>query len=134
MILASVFSAAFYSVVCDFFNVVLLFFFFFFFSSRRRHTRCSRDWSSDVCSSELTTYVRSLIKECLTGAIVECGIQAPAARESPRRVQRRALGGVRCSHPRDPRSHDHLVGGDDPISVEIRETGDRPAPVAVRRI
>src|SRR2546422_10536000 len=23
---------------------------FFFFSSRRRHTRCSRDWSSDVCS------------------------------------------------------------------------------------
>src|SRR5205809_5350787 len=25
----------------------------FFFSSRRRHTRCSRDWSSDVCSSDL---------------------------------------------------------------------------------
>src|SRR2546429_2043480 len=25
-------------------------FVFFFFSSRRRHTRCSRDWSSDVCS------------------------------------------------------------------------------------
>src|SRR2546422_4006970 len=31
----------------------LLFLFFFFFSSRRRHTRCSRDWSSDVCSSDL---------------------------------------------------------------------------------
>src|SRR2546422_11600887 len=28
-------------------------FLFFFFSSRRRHTRCSRDWSSDVCSSDL---------------------------------------------------------------------------------
>src|SRR6266511_5420544 len=28
--------------------------FFFFFSSRRRHTRFSRDWSSDVCSSDLT--------------------------------------------------------------------------------
>src|SRR5690606_39834218 len=26
---------------------------FFFFSSRRRHTRFSRDWSSDVCSSDL---------------------------------------------------------------------------------
>src|SRR5215472_14684825 len=25
---------------------------FFFFSSRRRHTRCLRDWSSDVCSSD----------------------------------------------------------------------------------
>src|SRR6266536_5255925 len=28
-------------------------FFFFFFSSRRRHTRSTRDWSSDVCSSDL---------------------------------------------------------------------------------
>src|SRR5256884_1639858 len=28
--------------------------FWFFFSSRRRHTRCSRDWSSDVCSSDLS--------------------------------------------------------------------------------
>src|SRR5258705_10283596 len=28
--------------------------FFFFFSSRRRHTRCLSDWSSDVCSSDLS--------------------------------------------------------------------------------
>src|SRR5690606_40487221 len=28
--------------------------FVFFFSSRRRHTRFSRDWSSDVCSSDLS--------------------------------------------------------------------------------
>src|SRR5205814_3684999 len=34
--------------------VVLYLFFFFFFSSRRRHTRCLSDWSSDVCSSDLT--------------------------------------------------------------------------------
>src|SRR2546429_9794556 len=34
----------------------ILWLFFFFFSSRRRHTRCSRDWSSDVCSSDLVTY------------------------------------------------------------------------------
>src|SRR5690349_24640120 len=27
--------------------------YFFFFSSRRRHTRSLRDWSSDVCSSDL---------------------------------------------------------------------------------
>src|SRR5256884_6602510 len=30
---------------------------FFFFSSRRRHTRCSRDWSSDVCSSDLAQQI-----------------------------------------------------------------------------
>src|SRR3989449_9693253 len=32
---------------------ILLVSYMFFFSSRRRHTRCSRDWSSDVCSSDL---------------------------------------------------------------------------------
>src|SRR5438067_1915886 len=36
-----------------------LFFFFFFFSSRRRHTRSKRDWSSDVCSSDLIGPSRS---------------------------------------------------------------------------
>src|SRR5207302_2455011 len=34
--------------------------FSFFFSSRRRHTRFSRDWSSDVCSSDLTGSDRGL--------------------------------------------------------------------------
>src|SRR5207247_3262024 len=28
----------------------------FFFSSRRRHTRSTRDWSSDVCSSDLGVF------------------------------------------------------------------------------
>src|SRR5690606_39453713 len=33
----------------------------FFFSSRRRHTRFSRDWSSDVCSSDLLLIITILI-------------------------------------------------------------------------
>src|SRR5687768_17786684 len=40
-------------IFCLFFFSFVFFFVFFFFSSRRRHTRCSRDWSSDVCSSDL---------------------------------------------------------------------------------
>src|SRR5207249_9051191 len=41
-------------IMSDFFVILFLFcFFFFFFSSRRRHTRSKRDWSSDVCSSDL---------------------------------------------------------------------------------
>src|SRR5438445_9094283 len=32
---------------------------YFFFSSRRRHTRYWRDWSSDVCSSDLFMFARS---------------------------------------------------------------------------
>src|SRR5256885_5502857 len=30
----------------------------FFFSSRRRHTRLQGDWSSDVCSSDLSTWIK----------------------------------------------------------------------------
>src|SRR5690554_1753982 len=37
-------------------------FFAFFFSSRRRHTRCGRDWSSDVCSSDLATPALGVFK------------------------------------------------------------------------
>src|ERR1041385_9389820 len=36
------------------------------FSSRRRHTRCSRDWSSDVCSSDLHQLARFIREHELT--------------------------------------------------------------------
>src|SRR6266436_4225636 len=42
------------------FLMLLIIIFFFFFSSRRRHTRCSRDWSSDVCSSDLEPWLDAL--------------------------------------------------------------------------
>src|SRR6266511_2458506 len=45
-------------------------FFFFFFSSRRRHTRFSRDWSSDVCSSDLTLLVINGDAALDSGAVV----------------------------------------------------------------
>src|SRR6266536_2006702 len=34
---------------------------FFFFSSRRRHTRSTRDWSSDVCSSDLSSWAEFML-------------------------------------------------------------------------
>src|SRR3989454_9561242 len=37
----------------------------FFFSSRRRHTRLQGDWSSDVCSSDLTGFENGLFEEAL---------------------------------------------------------------------
>src|SRR5690606_8401867 len=43
----------------------------YFFSSRRRHTRFSRDWSSDVCSSDL------LVAELSSGDLA--GVVAPSA-------------------------------------------------------
>src|SRR5439155_16216027 len=42
--------------------------FFFFFSSRRRHTRWPRDWSSDVCSSDLLTPLAGDAEDVVPGA------------------------------------------------------------------
>src|SRR5215469_4017108 len=44
---------------------------FFFFSSRRRHTRSLRDWSSDVCSSDLANAVIGRIRALLGNAALE---------------------------------------------------------------
>src|SRR5690349_22923724 len=45
-------------------HIVLLYsrasIYYFFFSSRRRHTRSLRDWSSDVCSSDLIDQERDV--------------------------------------------------------------------------
>src|SRR5699024_602405 len=43
------------------FYFVSFFSIFFFFSSRRRHTRSKRDWSSDVCSSDLNRLLHSIV-------------------------------------------------------------------------
>src|SRR5690606_40720815 len=56
------------SVVVFIFLDILFYPFFlvlnFFFSSRRRHTRFSRDWSSDVCASDLNHVA---VREGITG-------------------------------------------------------------------
>src|SRR5438067_5044176 len=59
--------------------------FIFFFSSRRRHTRSKRDWSSDVCSSDLgdVEALADAIRELLDdpGALARAREGARRARE-----------------------------------------------------
>src|SRR5207249_5885253 len=72
---------------------------FFFFSSRRRHTRSKRDWSSDVCSSDLDRGSHGgLFQRCLGFFPVRCiqlGSQIPPAEivgvGAPRGAQRLQL-------------------------------------------
>src|SRR5579872_3714820 len=52
--------------------------FCFFFSSRRRHTRCGRDWSSNVCSSDLAAGKTSLLDAILAMTPEEDRIQYSA--------------------------------------------------------
>src|SRR6266480_1673091 len=46
------------------------FLFIFFFSSRRRHTRLTCDWSSDVCSSDLTAITSFIVSFGVTKAVL----------------------------------------------------------------
>src|SRR5207249_5926511 len=75
----------------------------FFFSSRRRHTRSKRDWSSDVCSSDLRErladhwrfYVGAaagLVVAVALGAVLLLGGSHPGHPRNPFTVPRRAAG------------------------------------------
>src|SRR2546429_9276951 len=67
---------------------------FFFFSSRRRHTRCSRDWSSDVCSSDLKVHGQS--------RLLRHGIHiARPLKPNGRSIQHVLMPSV-CLHCQDP--------------------------------
>src|SRR5947209_9527716 len=65
---------------CVYFRESVWWLIFFFFSSRRRHTRYWRDWSSDVCSSDL--YCRMpAVRAAETAAV---GLTATASRTAAR--------------------------------------------------
>src|SRR5579885_2399093 len=68
--------------------------FFFFFSSRRRHTRSKRDWSSDVCSSDL---------RMVQGKVEHPVSSAGAAVDSTDR-----LAGEKLAHREAAERHDDL--------------------------
>src|SRR5215813_14949860 len=70
-------------------------FFFFFFSSRRRHTRCGRDWSSDVCSSDLADTLRydAVVIGAGTGGY-PCGIRLGQLGVKALVVDKEYAGGV----------------------------------------
>src|SRR5204862_5323060 len=68
----------------------------FFFSSRRRHTRSLRDWSSDVCSSDLTTEVDAALSP-LVGSYLRA-LAARAADEGlpEPRIMQSKIGRASC--------------------------------------
>src|SRR5699024_11608307 len=89
---------------------------FFFFSSRRRHTRSKRDWSSDVCSSDLVP-TRSEIAEAATA-------DEMAARTADRAEQ--VLGAIHAALRAEP--------GSAGTHLTIRYSSADRAGTSVRRI
>src|SRR5256884_1161886 len=96
--------------------ITLFVMFFFFFSSRRRHTRCSHDWSSDVCSSDLDVrrLLRGQAREAEAGRLPERD-REPGARARPDRgvgaveataLPRRVPDHARVRDPRGARALD----------------------------
>src|SRR2546429_2725974 len=64
----------------------------FFFSSRRRHTRCSRDWSSDVCSSDLLRELVQWARSELGQPVEKAVITVPAYFSDAQRTATREAG------------------------------------------
>src|SRR2546421_12276580 len=58
--------------------------YFFFFSSRRRHTRSDRDWSSDVCSSDLLRIAHATNRVVKKVDVLAQGSESGDGRESGR--------------------------------------------------
>src|SRR5207302_5180718 len=67
----------------------------FFFSSRRRHTRFSRDWSSDVCSSDLADAVHAVVPIAAAEQRQTVGAEREALVEAARAVLIEGAGFVR---------------------------------------
>src|SRR2546429_3032398 len=76
--------------------------FFFFFSSRRRHTRCSRDWSSDVCSSDLAAEIAAIKAIPRQEGVAEIRIPGERAYRERARLAREGI-------VVDRRIHDALI-------------------------
>src|SRR5699024_6294092 len=64
----------------------------FFFSSRRRHTRSKRDWSSDVCSSDLSQSPASVALDPTNGSFRRYSSQEVANMNSYSKLQSALLG------------------------------------------
>src|SRR5437868_10463035 len=67
-------------------------FFFFFFSSRRRHTRSKRDWSSDVCSSDLAVDPLGMARQAQSATRVVLGGDGIRIAHGRRRSEERRVG------------------------------------------
>src|SRR5438874_4133505 len=101
---------------CYYFAITCMF--FFFFSSRRRHTRSLRDWSSDVCSSDLTP--------CPAPDRMTCRVHP---------VRRATVAGTRLEHRACVvhTKHDRptLTDGGFPMDEKVRDCMT-PDPVALQ--
>src|SRR5699024_6989729 len=80
----------------------------FFFSSRRRHTRSKRDWSSDVCSSDLTRSLAAGLAGARSAGIADLTTAVMEARKSSVDAAIADLSGIQSGSV--PEATVHLVG------------------------
>src|SRR5699024_12151242 len=94
---------------------------YFFFSSRRRHTRSKRDWSSDVCSSDLAAKEKG----------IDADIFATAASDARAQLDSKTIDcvllGPQVSYMQDDfksmlEGRKNSLGNDIPLAVIVMKT------------
>src|SRR6266542_4581904 len=97
---------------------------FFFFSSRRRHTRCYRDWSSDVCSSDLS-------RDQASGATASHARSARRRRSAGALARNSAIAHAKSAAPVESiRARGLALGISWRRSTRGTTKGDRVTPIA----
>src|SRR2546421_6590494 len=108
--------------------------FFFFFSSRRRHTRSDRDWSSDVCSSDLRGRRRAA-SAVLDAGRKRAGMAEPTVASLPALdAGSRAGGAGRVSVGREHAAHSRGALSAAGSGAAVEERGEPPGGAAGGRL
>src|SRR3712207_7772089 len=100
---------------------------FFFFSSRRRHTRYWRDWSSDVCSSDLGWPAAEAPAPRDLGLADEGGGRRSGG-SGPRSFPRNVFAEAGHDFPHGPGSAEGLEARHDAVIRRLRRRGRNPKP------
>src|SRR5438067_7236043 len=108
--------------------------FFFFFSSRRRHTRSKRDWSSDVCSSDLR--IEGNVNRLLAEFCAHLGADDGDIANGERTERKTRLDDIE-NGGRDTRNLGQVVGiGEDAVRLRVAVIENLPGEllIAVSRV
>src|SRR5207245_6472009 len=98
-----------------------------FFSSRRRHTRCYRDWSSDVCSSDLEERLRQHKARHTEAGGQQCARLRCGTGRTGRHVEKQPVSNRIEAREEAREQEERLCPRVPPVPVDLEKREEEPA-------